>query len=84
MECQSNLLEMIGALRSACGLPGGLDRGQQKGNQNADNCNDDQELNQRKPAPRVSRLFSAGQHDIPVILPVPPSVDIVAAGDLRV
>src|SRR3954451_16755737 len=45
---QSDLLEIVGALCSSRGFAGGLDGGKQKRDEDADNCNDNQQLNERE------------------------------------
>ncbi len=49
MKSQTNLLEIVFALRPASGLASLLNCWQQQGNQNCDDRNDDQQLNQREP-----------------------------------
>jgi len=45
---QHDLLEVVGALHPAGGLPRRLDRGQQQGDQDREDCDHDQDFNQRK------------------------------------
>jgi hypothetical protein len=49
---QSDLLEIVFALRSAGRFAGLLDSGQQQGNQHGNNGNDDQQLDEGKPLPQ--------------------------------
>ena len=46
MDRQANLLEIIGALDTACCLAGSLDGGQQQRDEDADDDDDHQQLNQ--------------------------------------
>jgi hypothetical protein len=47
---QSDLFEMVPALDSPGRFPGRLDRGQQQADQDAENCNDHQNLDERQTA----------------------------------
>ena len=46
MDRQTDILEIILALRSSCGFAGRLDCGQEKRDENADDRNHDQQLDQ--------------------------------------
>ncbi len=52
MGCQAELLQIVGALGSVGGLADFLHRWQQESDQDGDNGDDDQELDEREPAPR--------------------------------
>src|SRR4029077_14929128 len=51
---QSKLLEPIGALGPPCRFTGGLNRGQQQGDEDTDNCNHNQQFNESERRARRS------------------------------
>jgi hypothetical protein len=70
MQGQTDLFQMVDALRPPSRLAGGLHRGQQQRDQHTDNRNHDQQLDQRKasrPSTTPALISRAHQH-LPVSL----------------
>jgi hypothetical protein len=51
LDSQADLLDIVGALCSARGFAGSLDGGKQKRDEDADNCDDNQQLDERERSP---------------------------------
>jgi hypothetical protein len=54
VDCQPDLLEVVGALSTTSCLTGGLHGGEQERDQNGNDGDDDEQFNKREPSSRLN------------------------------